>query len=85
MTKRMTAEEVAVKINSIGTMHCDDPECLACPLNRDDGISIILADRKATLEAAAERMRRWYNKQVFIFSKDTFDALFAAILRDEED
>jgi hypothetical protein len=42
-------------------------------------------DRKATLEAAAERMRSWYNKQGFIFSKDTFYALFTAILRDEED
>jgi|WetSurMetagenome_2_1015567.scaffolds.fasta_scaffold790403_1 hypothetical protein len=86
MTKRMTAEDLATAI--ISNIDSDRELGTSWGRMRDGIVSIIKddrkADRKATLEAAAERMRSWYNKQEFIFSKDTFYALFTAILRDEE-
>jgi len=78
MPKRMTAEERARQIDEIahyeGFVHSDFIELAT---------ECIEHERKATLEAAAERARR--ELAPFGAIATSIDAICAAILRDEED
>jgi hypothetical protein len=83
MIKRMTAEEVAIKIAAIGQMRCGSPDCMACALHKAEGRFVVREDRRATLEAAAKRTVQYFMKK-FGHIEDE-DELRAEVLRDEED